>query len=106
MPDSRCPLVFASPPYFKTTQWEESARAVARTNQVIERLEESSLESKDEEEVARRFIATPDRLDLARCREALSQAKERDGELENPVAHSPPATEHGDGSASDPSAGR
>jgi diguanylate cyclase (GGDEF)-like protein/PAS domain S-box-containing protein len=72
----------------QTNQWQESARAVARTNQVIERLEEVSLESKDAEEAARRFIATPDRLDLARCREALSQAKEREGELENLVADS------------------
>ena len=72
----------------QTNQWEESARAVARTNQVIERLEEVSLDSKDAEEAARRFIATPDRLDLARCREALSQAKEREGELENLVADS------------------
>src|SRR6202034_3697168 len=72
----------------QTLQWEESARAVARTNQVIERLEEVSLESKDAEDATRRFIATPDRLDLARCREALSQAKEREGELENLVADS------------------
>jgi diguanylate cyclase (GGDEF)-like protein/PAS domain S-box-containing protein len=71
----------------QTLQWEESARAVAHTNQVIERLEEVSLESKDAEDAARRFIATPDRLDLARCREALSQATEREGELENLVAN-------------------
>lgn len=72
----------------QTRQWEESAHAVARTNQVIERLEELSLESKDAEDAARRFIATPERLDLARCREALSQARERESELENLIAGS------------------
>ena len=72
----------------QTLQWEESARAVAYTNQVIERLEEVSLESKDAEDAARRFMDTPDRRDLARCREALSQAKEREGELENLVGES------------------
>ena len=61
---------------------------MAHTNQVIERLEELSLESKDAEDAARRFIATPERLDLARCREALSQAREREGELENLIAES------------------
>jgi CHASE3 domain sensor protein len=72
----------------QTLQWEESARAVARTNQVIDRLEEVSLESKDAEDAARRFTATSDRRDLARCREALSQAQEREGELENLAADS------------------
>jgi diguanylate cyclase (GGDEF)-like protein/PAS domain S-box-containing protein len=70
----------------QTLQWEESARWVAHTNQVIERLEEVSLESKDAEEAARRFVSTFDRFDLARCREALSQAKERETELENLIA--------------------
>ena len=70
----------------QTNQWEESARAVARTNQVIERLEEVSLESKDAEDAARRFTTTFGRFDLARCTEALSQAQEREGELENLVA--------------------
>lgn len=59
----------------QTLQWEESARAVAHTNQVIERLEQLSLESKDAEDAARQYVATPDRRDLARCREALSEAK-------------------------------
>lgn len=72
----------------QTVQWEESAHAVARTNQVIERLEEVLLQSADAEDAARRFTAAPDRLDLARCREALSQAREREGELENLVADS------------------
>jgi diguanylate cyclase (GGDEF)-like protein/PAS domain S-box-containing protein len=70
----------------QTFQWEESARAVARTNEVIERLEELSLQSTDAEEAARRYIATPDRLDRARCREELGQAREHEGELENLVA--------------------
>jgi len=73
----------------QTLHWEESARALARTNEVIERLDELSLQSKDAEDAARRFIATPDRLDLARCREELSQAKERERELENLVAERP-----------------
>jgi diguanylate cyclase (GGDEF)-like protein/PAS domain S-box-containing protein len=72
----------------QTLHWEESARAVALTNQVIERLEEVSLESMDAEDAARRFIDTAEHLDLARCREVLSQAKEREGELENLVADS------------------
>ncbi len=72
----------------QTREWERSAHAVAHTNQVIERLEELSLLSKDAEDAARRYIATPGRPDLARCREELSQAKEREGELENLVADS------------------
>ena len=76
----------------QTLQWEESARSVAHTNQVIERLEELSLESKDAEDSARRFIPTLDRLDLARCREALSQAKEREGEIETLIAGNPVQT--------------
>jgi diguanylate cyclase (GGDEF)-like protein/PAS domain S-box-containing protein len=72
----------------QTREWEKSADAVARTNQVIERLEELSLLSKDAEDAARRYIALPERPDLARCREELSQAKEREGELENLVADS------------------
>ena len=73
----------------QTLQWEESARAVAHSNQVIERLDELSLLSTDAEDMARRFIATPDRRDLARCREELSQAKEREGEIENLIADNP-----------------
>lgn len=67
----------------QTWQWEASAHAVARTNQVIERLEELSLQSMEAEDAARRFVAKPDPVELSRCREALSQAKERAGELEN-----------------------
>jgi diguanylate cyclase (GGDEF)-like protein/PAS domain S-box-containing protein len=72
----------------QTGEWEESARAVAHTNLVIGRLEELSLLSKDAEDAARRYIATPDHADLARCREELNQAKEREGELEYLVADS------------------
>lgn len=72
----------------QTLQWEASAQAVARTNQVIERLEELSLHSTDAEAAARRYIAMANQMDLARCREALSQATEREGELENLVAGS------------------
>ncbi len=72
----------------QTLQWEASTRSVAHTNQVIERLEELSRLFTEAEEAARRFIATADRRDLARCREALSQAKEREGELENLAADS------------------
>ena len=72
----------------QTFQWERSAHAVARSNEVIERLEELSLQSKDAEDAARRFISAGDRLDLARCREELSRAREREVELENLVADS------------------
>ena len=72
----------------QTFQWERSAHAVARSNEVIERLEELSLQSKDAEDAARRFIAAGDRLDLARCREELSRAREREVELESLVADS------------------
>jgi diguanylate cyclase (GGDEF)-like protein/PAS domain S-box-containing protein len=72
----------------QTLQWEESSRAVADTNQVIERIEELSFESKDADDSARRFIANADRLDLARSREALSQAKAREGELEALISDS------------------
>ena len=70
----------------QTLQWEESSRSVAHTNEVIERLEELSFVSKDAEDSARRYIPNLDRLDLARCREALSQAKEREAELETLTA--------------------
>jgi diguanylate cyclase (GGDEF)-like protein/PAS domain S-box-containing protein len=72
----------------QTLQWEASTRSVAHTNQVIERLEELSLLSTEAEDAARRFGATTDRLDLARCREELNQTKEREGELENLIADS------------------
>lgn len=72
----------------QTLQWEASTRSVAHTNQVIERLEELSLLFTEAEDAARRFAATSDRLDLERCREDLSQAKEREGELENLIAES------------------
>ena len=73
----------------QTLQWEESSRSVAHTNEVIERLEELSFVLKDAEVSARRYIPNLDRLDLARCREALSQAKEREAELETLVADNP-----------------
>ena len=73
----------------QTLQWEESSRAVANTNEVIERIEELSFQSKDADDSARRFIANIDRLDLARCREALSMAKEREVELEALIADNP-----------------
>jgi diguanylate cyclase (GGDEF)-like protein/PAS domain S-box-containing protein len=72
----------------QTLQWEASTRSVAHTNQVIERLEELSLLSTEAEDAGRRFAATSDRLDRERCREELSQAKEREGELENLIAES------------------
>jgi diguanylate cyclase (GGDEF)-like protein/PAS domain S-box-containing protein len=70
-------------------QWEDSARAVAHTNEVIERLEELSFESKDAEDSARRFVPTLDRLDLASCREALSRTKVREAEIEVLTADNP-----------------
>jgi len=72
----------------QTVQWEASTQVVARTNQVIERLEELSLFSTEAEEAARRYAAKPTQTDLARCREALRQAVQREGELENLVAGS------------------
>jgi len=72
----------------QTVEWEKSAHEVAHTNQVIQRLDELSLQSKDAEDAARRFAATSGELDWAHCQEALSFAKEREGELENLVADS------------------
>jgi diguanylate cyclase (GGDEF)-like protein/PAS domain S-box-containing protein len=72
----------------QTLQWEASTRAVAHTNQVIERLEELSLLFTEAEDAGRRFAATAERRDLERCREELSQAKEREGELENLIGDS------------------
>ncbi len=62
---------------------------MAHTNEVIERLEELSFVSKDAEDSARRFVTNLDRLDLARCREAISQAKEREAEIETLIADDP-----------------
>jgi diguanylate cyclase (GGDEF)-like protein/PAS domain S-box-containing protein len=75
----------------QTLQWEESSRAVANTNDAIDRIAELSFQSKDADDSARRFIANLDRLDLARSREALSQANERETELEGLIA-GPPAS--------------
>jgi CHASE3 domain sensor protein len=72
----------------QTKQWEENAQALARSNQVIERLEDLSLQSTDAEAAARRFIITPGVLDLARCRRSLSQVLAREKELEALVADS------------------
>ncbi len=72
----------------QTVEWEKSAREVAHTNQVIQRLNELSLRSKDAEDAARRFAASSGQLDWAHCQEALSLAKEREGELEKLVADS------------------
>jgi diguanylate cyclase (GGDEF)-like protein/PAS domain S-box-containing protein len=72
----------------QTLQWEDSARALARTNEVIQRLEELSRQSVDAVDAARRFIVAPSRVDLALCREALGLTQEREGELENLVANS------------------
>jgi diguanylate cyclase (GGDEF)-like protein/PAS domain S-box-containing protein len=70
----------------QTLQWEESSRAVAVAQNVIERIAELSFESQDADDSARRFITTLDRLDLARCREALRQTEERESEIEVLVA--------------------
>ncbi len=72
----------------QTKQWEEGAQAVARNNQVIERLEDLSLQATDAEAAARRFIVTPGIPDLARCRRSLIQAQAREKELETLVAGS------------------
>ncbi len=72
----------------QTTQWEESAQAVARADQVIQQLEGLSLQSADAEAAARRFIVTPGVLELARCRRSLRQALAREKELEALVADS------------------
>jgi diguanylate cyclase (GGDEF)-like protein/PAS domain S-box-containing protein len=66
-------------------EWEQGTRTLARTNQVIERLEELALHSSDAVDAARRFAVTPDALGLARCREELSQTRKSERELENLV---------------------
>ncbi|MDP9053752.1 MAG: diguanylate cyclase [Acidobacteriota bacterium] len=73
----------------QTWQWEESARWVARTNEVIERVEELSFESKDADDAARRFIATLNPLALARCRDTVRQLKLRETELESLIRDNP-----------------
>jgi len=83
----------------QTLQWDETSRAVAHTNEVIERIEELSFQSKDADDAARRYLVTLDRLDLARSREALSQTKERHSELEAMIADSSSELEAGAGIA-------
>jgi diguanylate cyclase (GGDEF)-like protein/PAS domain S-box-containing protein len=73
----------------QTLDWEKSARSVARSNEAIETLEELSLKSTDAEDAARRFMAAPNRLDLARCGEELGQAKKREAEIEPLIADNP-----------------
>lgn len=72
----------------QTRQWEEGARAVARSNQVIEQLERLSLQTTDAEAAAQRFIVNPRTVDLARCRRSLAQAVASEQELETLLAGS------------------
>jgi len=70
----------------QTLAWEETSDLVAKTHDVIERLEEVSLHTVGAQDAARRYVAVPDPRDLAATRESLSLAKERGGELERLVA--------------------
>lgn len=66
----------------QTVQWQKSVRAVAGTNEIVESLDAVLLESAEAENAARRFVAGAEEADLARCREALNHAGERERELE------------------------
>jgi diguanylate cyclase (GGDEF)-like protein/PAS domain S-box-containing protein len=65
----------------QTLSWEESAQTVAQANQAIQRLEDLSLQSKDAEDWARRYLDTHDPQDLAQCRQNVEQAQKGFGEL-------------------------
>lgn len=73
----------------QTFKWEESTQSVAQANQAIQRLEELSLESKDAEDLARRFTATRNLPDLAECRAELLRAQEGAGGLTGPIEERP-----------------
>lgn len=66
----------------QTLAWEETSDLVARTHDVIERLDEVSLQTVGAQEAARRYVVAPDPRDLAASRASLSLAKERGAELE------------------------
>lgn len=59
---------------------------MAHAHEVIERLQEISLDSKDAEDAARASVSSGDRRDVARCLDDLTQAKERERDLESMVA--------------------
>jgi diguanylate cyclase (GGDEF)-like protein/PAS domain S-box-containing protein len=69
----------------QTLAWEQTSGRVAETHEVIERLDEVSLEALAAQESARSYVSAPDPRDLAEAREQLSMAKERAAELENMV---------------------
>lgn len=70
----------------QTRQWEDGARAVARSNQIIERLAELSLQTTDADAAARTYIVNSGAADLARCRRSLAQAMATERNLEALVA--------------------
>ena len=70
----------------QTLAWEDISGRVADTHEVIERLDEVSLQALAAQQSARRYVATPDPRDLADARESLSTAKERGAELESMMA--------------------
>jgi diguanylate cyclase (GGDEF)-like protein/PAS domain S-box-containing protein len=73
----------------QTLAWEESSRQINHTHEVIERIDQLALNSKDAEEAARRFVAIGDLGDLERCREDLRLANDREREFETLVADDP-----------------
>ncbi|HWF11571.1 MAG TPA: diguanylate cyclase [Bryobacteraceae bacterium] len=69
------------PAAIQTFHWEESAQSIARINRAIERLGDLSLESKDAEDAARRYLVTGDPRSLAESRKQLLQAESTSGNL-------------------------
>ncbi len=78
----------------QTFRWQESARAVAHSNEVIERLEDLSFESKDVDDAARQFLATPDRRTLARCQDALNGLEKHENQIADLVSDNPTQRNH------------
>jgi len=70
----------------QTREWEQSTQALARAHQIIERLEDLSLQLADAEDAARKYIITPDNSDPARCRESLRRAVDQAKELQSLLA--------------------
>ena len=68
--------------FLETLQWQESAKAVTSSNELIERIEDLRFQTNHSIESGRRFVATLDPLELARCREALIEARDREAEIE------------------------
>jgi diguanylate cyclase (GGDEF)-like protein/PAS domain S-box-containing protein len=70
-------------------QWEQNSRSVAHINEVIQSVEQLSLDVTAEEASARRYIETRNRLDLARWRDELNRAQKGGAQIQSLVADMP-----------------